>query len=599
MRTPILLAGGVLVPLFLTAQCDRWQQRVACTISVDLDHRTHRFNGTEGLTYWNNSPDTIRQVFFHLYFNAFRPGSEMDVRSRTIADPDRRVGGRIAELAPGEMGELRVERMDQEGAPCDLQHLGTLLQVRLARAIPPGKSTRLDLDFHGQVPVQIRRSGRDNREGISYSMTQWYPKIAAYDERGWHADPYVGREFYGEFGDFDVQITIDSSFTVAATGVLQNPQEIGHGYEKSGPVKRPGGDRLTWHFKAEDVHDFAWAADPDYRHVTEQVPGGPLLRFFYQDQPEEVKAWAGLPTAMVKNFLFMNEHYGRYPYPEFSFAQGGDGGMEYPMLTLIMGKRNPVGVSVHESIHNWFYGVLATNESEYPWMDEGFTEYASSEVMRHLQGGEGDPHADAYAGYLMLADSSAHEPMSVHADHFETNFGYGVTAYSKGEMFLAQLRSVIGEQGVAQGMRDYFTDCRFMHPKPMDLERVMEKRSGVELDWYFDEWINTTRLLDYAVDTLVQLGDSTAITLSRRGGMLMPLDVEVTSGDGAKHIFHIPLSLMLGAKAAGTESFAFTVTRPWQWTDPEYRLVVPSGVVRVVIDPLLRMADVDRANNER
>ena len=603
MRTPILFAGGLFAPLLLDAQCDRWQQRIACTMTIDLDHRTHRFDGTEQLTYWNNSPDTIREVFFHLYFNAFRPGSEMDVRSRTIADPDRRVGGRIAELAVEEMGELRVGRMDQDGSACTLEHLGTVLKVGLAKAIAPGKSTRLDLDFRGQVPVQIRRSGRDNKEGISYSMTQWYPKIAAYDDRGWHADPYVGREFYGEFGEFDVHITLDSSFTIASTGVLQNPGEIGHGYPKSGSFARPGGGpRLTWHFKASNVHDFAWAADPDYRHVTEQVPGGPLLRFFYQDQPDEVKAWAGLPAAMVKNFLFMNEHYGRYPYPEFTFAQGGDGGMEYPMLTLIMGKRNPVGVSVHESIHNWFYGVLATNESEHHWMDEGFTEYASSEVMRHLLGGEGDPHADAFGGYLMLADSSVHEPMSVHADHFGSNFGYGVTAYSKGELFLAQLRCVIGEKGVGQGMRDYFADCRLKHPRPSDLERVMEKRSGLELDWYFDEWINTTRLLDYAVDTLAAHGDSTAITLSRQGGMLMPLDVEVTWRDGRKRMFHVPLSLMLGAKTAGSEPFAFTALRPWQWTDPQYTFVVPGeawNVASVVIDPQGRLADVDRANNNR
>ena len=198
-------------------------------------------------------------------------------------------------------------------------------------------------------------------------------------------------------------------------------------------------------------------------------------------------------------------------------------------------------MSVHESIHNWFYGVLATNESEYPWMDEGFTEYASSEVMRHLQGGEGDPHADAYAGYLMLADSSAHEPMSVHADHFETNFGYGVTAYSKGEMFLAQLRS--GHRGAGRrpgACCAISPTARFKHPEPMDLERVMEKQSGVELDWYFDEWINTTRLLDYAVDSSVQLGDSTAIHLRAGAACSCRWMWRSLREDGAKRIFTFP-----------------------------------------------------------
>lgn len=594
----------ILTPVtFAQAQCDRWQQRIDCAIDVQLDHRDHRFTGTERLIYWNNSPDTLRQAFFHLYFNAFRPGSEMDVRSRTIADPDRRVGSRIAELAPGEMGELVVARMDQDGGACRLTHLGTVLKVDLAKPLLPGARTTFQMDFRGQVPVQIRRSGRDNREGISYSMTQWYPKIAAYDRRGWHADPYVGREFYGEFGDFDVHIHIDSSFTIAATGTLQDTERIGHGYAPSGTVpERPTGSELDWHFLAKDVHDFAWAADPDYVHVAAQVPGGPLLRFFHQDMPEESKAWAGLPEAMVRSFQFMNAHFGRYPYPEFTFAQGGDGGMEYPMLTLIVGRRNPVGVSVHESIHNWFYGVLASNESSYPWMDEGFTEYASSEVMRHLNGGEGDAHAEAYQAYFMLADSSVHEPMSLHADHFATNFGYGVTAYSKGELFLAQLRAVIGERTLEAGMLDYFASCAFKHPDPVDFERVLEKRSGLELDWYFDEWINTTRSLDYAVDTLVDRGDSVEIRLTRRGGMIMPVDLEVTRTDGSKTLFNVPLSLMLGSKHEASERAPFTVLPPWQWTDPYYILTIPGRlrtIVRVALDPQERTADRDRTNNVR
>lgn len=587
----------------LHAQCNAWQQRIECSITVDLDHRDHGFEGTERLVYHNNSPDELRTMFFHLYFNAFRPGSEMDVRSRTIPDPDSRVGSRIAALRPEEMGSLVVTRLSQDGAPCTLEHLGTVLKVYLVEPLPPGGTTTLDLGFNGQVPVQIRRSGRDNREGISYSMTQWYPKVAAYDRRGWHAEPYVGREFYGEFGDLDVAITIDSSFTVAATGVLQNAQEIGHGYGPANArIKRPSGARNTWRFKALNVHDFAWAADPDYVHVTAQVPDGPLLRFFYQDDPVERKAWENMPAAMVRSFQYMNEHFGRYPYPEFTFAQGGDGGMEYPMLTLVVGRRSPIGVGVHESNHNWFYGVLASDEGSYPWMDEGFTEYATSEVMAHLGYVKGDPHADAYAGYFMLNDSSVNEPMSIHADHYNTNLAYGVTAYSKGEMLLSQLRGVVGEVTFEQGMLDYFNACTFKHPDPVDFERAMEKRSGMELGWYFDEWTRTTRSLDYAVDTLIASGDSTIITLRNNGGMIMPVDVKVEWRNGRERIYHVPLSLGLGAKPAGSERFDFQVLPSWQWTDPTYTFVVMGStgeVSRVMIDPLGRLADVDRENNVR
>ena len=604
MRLRELLITCLLPASFVaSAQCDRWQQRIRCAVEVDLDHLTHQFSGTERLTYFNNSPDTLHVLFFHLYFNAFKPGSEMDVRSRTIVDPDRRIGARIAALTPSEMGELRVTRMVQGGTDLRLTPLGTVLKAELAGGLVPGDSAQIEMDFSGQVPVQVRRSGRDNKEGIAYSMTQWYPKVAAYDQRGWHADPYVAREFYGEFGDHDLRITMDSSYTIAATGVLQNPAEVGHDYAPPGvAISRPAGSKLHWHFKARNVHDIAWSADPDYVHITRQVPGGPLLRFFYQDQPEEIAAWKTLPEMMERSFLFMNEHFGRYPYPEFSFAQGGDGGMEYPMLTLITGKRNPVGVSVHESVHSWFYGVLASNESRFGWMDEGFTEYASSLVMRHLMGGEGDPHADAYKSYFQLAASPAHEPMSIHADHFATNYGYSATAYSKGEIFLRQLEAVIGERTVKKAMLDYFETCKFKHPEPIDLERVMEKAGGMELDWYFNEWINSTRTLDMAVDTVFARGDSVVIVLERRGGMIMPVDVEVAFAKRDATIYHVPLSLMLGAKAGGSENFSFIQAKPWQWTDLLYELVVPGKLKeleRVVIDPGGRLADVDRSNNVR
>ncbi|MBK8338511.1 MAG: hypothetical protein IPK99_00125 [Flavobacteriales bacterium] len=245
-------------------QCERWQQWIQVRLSVDLDVRTHRFTGTESLSYTNNSSDTIQELWFHLYFNAFRPGSEMDSRSRTIADPDTRVGARIAALAPDEQGELRVGAMTQGGKAVQLEHLGTVLRARLASAIPPGGTGEVELEFNGQVPVQVRRSGRNNAEGVAYSMTQWYPKVAAYDARGWHAEPYVGREFYGEWGNYELRIALDSSYTVAATGVLQNPAEVGHGYAQKAPTAARGEGRTQWYFKADSVHDVAWAADPEY-----------------------------------------------------------------------------------------------------------------------------------------------------------------------------------------------------------------------------------------------------------------------------------------------------------------------------------------------
>ena len=573
-------------------------------MAVDLDASNHRFTGDATLTYTNNSPDTLREVWFHMYFNAFRPGSEMDVRSRTIADPDDRVGSRIAELTEEEMGELVISTMAQDGRPVEVEPMGTVLRARLASPLLPGRKTTLKYTFQGQVPVQIRRSGRNSSEGVAYSMAQWYPKLAHYDQRGWHAYPYVAREFHGVWGNFDVSLTLDSGFVVAATGELQNAHEIGHGYDTGRrSVKRPAGGKLTWRFLARDVHDFAWAADPDYVHFTEQVPNGPLLHFFHKRDPELEAVWKQLPEYMVRTFQYMDEHFGKYPWPQYSFVQGGDGGMEYPMLTLITGKRrlgSLVGVSVHELVHSWYYGLLASNEGRFPWMDEGFTEYASSKVMNELFPRPGDPHGNAYANYRALAESPYHEPPSVHADHFITNRAYGITAYSFGEMFVHQLGAVIGANDLAQGMLRFYESCKFRHPEPVDLERVMEKQSGVELDWYFDQWINTTRKLDYGINSVLEVEGKLYITLERNEEMLSPVDVEVTRRDGSRSYFHVPVSLMRGAKKQGSEPFEFQTLPAWQWTDPNYTFSIPgdiAGLASVTIDPQDRTADMDRSND--
>jgi hypothetical protein len=587
------------------AQCTGWQQKVHCTIEVDLDVSSHRFSGKEVLTYCNNSPDTLRQLFFHLYFNAFKPGSEMDVRSRTILDPDPRVGSRIAALAPEDQGDLTCSMVRQNGRPLQLEPLGTVLRVVLAKPILPGKRTQLHIDFHGQVPVQIRRSGRNSAEGVAYSMPQWYPKVAAYDVRGWHADPYVGREFYGEWGDFDVRITLDSSFTVAATGLLDNAREIGHGYAARTKKQKRSDGKLTWHFMAPRVHDFAWAADADYIQTTAQVPGGPLLRFFHKNKPELATAWDQLPGYMVRAVQFMNSNFGKYPWPEFSFVQGGDGGMEYPMLTLITGERHLgslVGTSVHELVHNWYYGVLANDELSYPWMDEGFAEYAGAEVMHAIlpQPGQGRVHAGAMAAYLSFAATGMHEPMSMEADHFATNFAYSATAYSKGEFFLDQLGSVIGDSTLHRGLRRYFKSCAFKHPGPVDVQRAMEKESGLQLGWYFNEWINTTRSLDYAVKSAVPHGDSTVITLERKGLMLMPVDLAVQDTNGTTTYYNIPLSLMLGARSEAFGGLPWKPLAPWPWTYPEYSFSIPvpfTKLGQVELDPLARQGDADRNND--
>jgi hypothetical protein len=583
----------------LFGQKPYWQQHVSYKMEIDMNVESHQFIGNQQLTYTNNSPDTLHRVFYHLYFNAFQPGSMMDVRSRTIADPDGRVMDRISKLSPEEIGYLKIETLKQDDTPLTFHTSGTILEVDLARQILPGQTTTFHMTFNGQVPIQIRRSGRDSAEGVAYSMAQWYPKLSEYDHRGWHPNPYVAREFHGVWGDFEVTLHIDKDYTVAATGYLQNPDEVGHGYSDEKGKSRKG--KLTWHFKASNVHDFMWAADTDYRHLIYPMEDGPSLHFFYIPDSATVN-WGSLPEYTSRAFSYMNKHYGKYPHEKYSVVQGGDGGMEYPMATLITGERSLrslVGVTVHELVHSWYQGALANNESLYSWMDEGFTEFVSEEIMEYLFHENIQPHPQIshFKSYFNLVNSGKQEPLTTHADHFNLNAVYSISSYIKGSIFLRQLNYIIGEDNFRKGMLRYFNEWKFKHPEPNDFIRVMEKQSGMELSWYLEYWVNSIKTIDYGVQSVTQQGDSSRIILERTGDMIMPLDVKIRLSNGTDHTYSIPLRIMRGHKPLLD---GMSIAEPWPWTNPEYSLVIPvatQDIVSVEIDPDQQTADVNRKNN--
>lgn len=596
--------------LTLTAQ-DRWQQHADYNMVIDFDVETHQYSGKQTISYTNNSPDELTKLFYHLYFNAFQPGSMMDVRSRTIADPDRRVGDRISKLSPAEIGYQRVKSLKVDGKKVGFKKVETILEVSLKNPIQPGQTVQLDLEFEAQVPAQIRRSGRDNAEGISYSMTQWYPKLCEYDYQGWHSNPYIGREFHGVWGDFDVTINIDSKYILGGTGYLQNPEQIGYGYSAE-PASRP--EKLSWHFKAPNVHDFAWGADPDYTHTSFKRKDGMTMHFFYQAGEKTSENWEMLPEVMDKAFEYINNRFGQYPYKQYSFIQGGDGGMEYPMATLITGERvfsSLVGVSVHELMHSWFQMMLATNESLYAWMDEGFTSFGSAEVMNYLaglgyiQGREAveNPFAGTYKGYSYLIESGLEEPLSTHADHFKTNFAYGNAAYTKGSVFLRQLQYIIGDEVFARAIKRYFDEWKFKHPNPNDLIRVFEKESGLELDWYKEYMVNTTHSIDYAIDTVktsTKQRTGTDIVLKNVGSMPMPVDVTITNNRGKQLTYSIPLVIMRGNKVDSKTMKNFIAAEAWPWTSESYTLTVNmplEKISKIEIDPSGGLADQNAEND--
>ncbi|WP_339810254.1 M1 family metallopeptidase [uncultured Imperialibacter sp.] len=610
MTRPTNLNLALLFTFLTTAalaQPDRWQQRVEYTMDIDMDVSAHQFKGKQKLVYYNNSPDTLTKVFYHLYFNAFQPGSSMDVRSRTIADPDRRVMDRIYHLKDDQIGYQKINSLKQDGKVLSYAVEGTVLEVNLAKPILPKSKVTFDMEFDAQVPLQVRRSGWANKEGVEYSMAQWYPKMAEYDYEGWHADPYVGREFYAPWGDFNVNIAIDSAYMIGGSGYLQNPEQIGKGYAKPGTtIKRPKGGKLTWQFKAQNVHDFMWAADPDYLHDVAQVPGGPALHFFYQGDTL-VENWKELQGIAVKAFDFLSKNFGKYPYDKFAVVQGGDGGMEYPMSTLITGHRSVrslVGVTVHEALHSWYQGVLGTNESLYPWMDEGFTDYATQITMHYLFDGPNggnyiNPLEGSYRSYFSLAQSGLEEPMSTHSDHYNTNRAYGSAAYSKGAVSQHQLSYVVGHETFMRGLRRYFDTWKMKHPNMNDYIRIQEKNSGLELDWYYEYFVNSTKTVDYGIKSVEEQGDQTNVTLERIEKMPMPIELYVEYADGSKELFYIPLDLMRGVKEHDDPSIPRTILTDWPWTHPYYTFSIPKkpkDIRYMEIDPTQRMADTDRTN---
>ncbi len=627
-----------LFSLFMFAQPDRWQQRVKYTMNVDVDVNTNRFTGTQKLEYTNNSPDILNKVFYHLYWNAFQPNSMMDVRSRELGKVlinnrpnwDARVKDRIVNLKPEEIGYQKIISLKMNGVVQPFKYHESILEVNLTKPILPKSKVVFDMVFEAQVPLQIRRSGRDNPATmVRYTMTQWYPKLCEYDYEGWHPTPYIAREFYGVWGEYDVTISIDKNYLLGGSGTIQN--KVGFGYEPIGtePFKQTR-NKQTWHFVAPNVHDFAWAADPEYKHLVRKITNGPIIHVLYNREASRVvfdamskeakanykndfnnytadwdKQWESIADAAVIIYPFIKKKYGEYPYKQYSFIHGGDGGMEYPNCTMLSGPS--MGTAIHEWMHTWYQMILGTNESLYPWMDEGFTSFAEAEVSAYYDSVKNSKpetalplnHASAYSGYFNLVKLKIEEPLTTHADHYNNNTTYSINSYSKGEIFLSQLAYIVGEATRDKILLEYYRLWKFKHPNATDFVKVAQDVSGLQLDWYKEYWISTTKNIDYGIDSLWEENGVSKIRLQRVGHMPMPVDVEFTFKDGTKETHYVPLNLMFGNKPAENAQPRIT-HEEWRWTHPFYILEFKGKLTNlkaVEIDATQRMADVDRKNN--
>ena len=615
----------------------RWQQRVKYFMNIDVNVSANRFTGTQRLEYSNNSTDKLDRVFYHLYWNAFQPNSSMDTRSRELGktlingrpDWDSRVKDRILNLKPEEIGYQKIISLKMDGVSQPFKYHETILEVNLTKPILQKTKVVFEMEFEAQVPLQVRRSGRDNPQtGVRYSMSQWYPKMCEYDYEGWHPTPYVAREFYGVWGDYDVNISIDKTYKLAGTGVLTNANEIGWGYDKPGTELKPTAtSKRNWHFAGNNIHDFVWAADPEYKHLVRKMPaGGPVLNVIYHYKPNDAKndsAWEKVADAAVTVLPFIEAHFGKYPYPQYSFIHGGDGGMEYPMATLISGPS--LGTVFHEWMHSWYQMMLGTNESMYPWMDEGFTSYAEDLVskfynkhssieayreslktrpdnneLKDLIAALPEDHSGAYDSYFRLVKSGLEEPLTTHSDHYNSNFAYSIASYSKGEVFMEQLGYIVGAAARDKILLEYYNRWKFKHPNASDFIKVAQDVSGIQLDWYKEYWVNTTKTINYSIDSLWEENGVSKIRLKRTGQMPMPVDLQLTFKDGSTQMHYVPLNLMFGAKPNENIAQKFILHEEWRWTHPTYVVEVKAklnDLRKVEIDPTKRMADTERKNN--
>ena len=587
----------VLLAFHVSFSQNYWQQHVEYEMDINVDVSDFTYDGDQSIIYTNNSNDTISKVYYHLFFNAFKPNSQMDTRSRTIRDPDRRVGSRIVALEKEDYGDISVISLQQDGKDISHKVNETVLFARLNKPLLPGKKTKLSMVFTAQIPLQIRRSGKLNKEGVDMTMTQWFPKLAEYDHEGWHPNPYIGREFHGVWGNYSVDITIDKDYVVGGTGYLQNGNEIGHGYSEKEP-KENDSETNTWEFYAPNVHDFAWAADPDYIHDIKQSESGVDLHFFYKPTVN-VDDWKKLQDDSVLLMKFFEENIGPYPWKQYSIIQGGDGGMEYAMCTMITGERSYpslMGVTAHEMAHAWFQHLMATNEAKHSWMDEGFTEYITSLSENYVNNKTPEfPHKSSYDRYYLLASSGFEQAQTTHSDRYDYNFAYGASAYSKGSVFLSQLGYIIGKKNLDKTLKRYYEEFKFKHPTPNDFKRVAEKVSDLELEWYLNEWTRTPHKIDYGIDvSLLEL--QRVITLKRKARIPMPIEVVVSYEDGSSDMYYIPNDLLQGYKSFENNVY---LMEPWNWASTEYEFEVQGNkkVVKVEIDPSKRIADVNQMDN--
>ncbi len=578
------------------AQGERPTPIASYQIQVTLDPVAKTLRAHETLTYLNASKEALPVLPFHLYLNAFRDTTTTFMRESG--------GGmlRSDRFDPNYPGWIEVDAARQDGA--DLVKLfdddRTVMTLTLASPLQPGAQAVIELDFHAQLPKVFARTGFWDND--FFMVGQWFPKIAVYDDLGWHSWPFhANAEFFADFGMYDVDITVPKHFIVGATGTRTRTQDQG--------------ELKTETYHAQDVIDFAWTASPHYQTATRRA-GAVDITLLYQ--PENQRYVERYLRATEQALEAYGQWYYAYPYPRITVvdppsAASGASGMEYPML--VTGGVGALGIPevpgatmreaevvvLHEMGHQWFYATVATNEAEEPWLDEGFADFATLEAATRYYGLK-TSMIDAGGAGLGYGDMRRLEYLAfprVPTYGKAWDWGmleYGVAAYSKPDVVLATLKNILGAETFARVMKTYAERYRFKHPRTQDFIAVAQEVSGQNLEWFFDQAVYSRGVLDYAVESVstrrVEGGAyHSNVVLARKGEVTFPMDLLVAFGDGA-----VQRQVWDGQALSQTLTFDTPAPLTYAALDPDKKLVMEldtvdnSLTVQPAVGPLVRFA---------
>jgi len=611
-----------------------WQQDVSYTIKAKIDDAENIIDGNLELTYWNNSPDTLTFVYFHLYQNAFQPGSYLDnltknndVKPRWGKYESQKLGTVIGNLMVNDGGKSYETKTELDN---------TILKVYLKDPLIPGSQVKFSIRFktYFDTGSERRRMKVFNVNGFKhFDGVHWYPRICVYDKKfGWDTNQHLGREFYGDFGTYDAELTFPNHYIVEATGYLQNRNEVlpdtlrakldvknfaGKPFNSPPSVIIvPDGTAKTWKYHAENVHDFAWTADPTYR-IAETSWNG--IQCIGLAQESHAAGWQNSGEYAAKLIKLYSEDFGMYAYPKMVVADARDG-MEYPMLTLDggfdPGYRN---VLAHEVAHNWFFGMVGNNETYRALLDEGFTQFLntwsidklepdgipvkfSSKYQQRFKEQTSARFNNNYYSYLNAALRDEDGFINTHSDMFGGALGHGggySMVYRKTGTMLYNLQYVLGDSLFLEAMRHYFNQWKICHPYPEDFRQSIIEFTKVDLNWFFDQWMETDKHIDYKICSVKKTDqqDVYKIKFKRKDRMQMPVDFTVFSNTGLKYDFHIPNTWFIKQ----TDAAVLPKWIGWDKLQPTYaaEVTIPGGINNVVIDTSHRLADINMLDNNK